>query len=107
ERGNYRLIASSGETGATLQTDLSVQGLNRERQGRLARYDVLQEVAAITHGKMVAVANVDSLLEHMKALPKPHPTMHRTRIWSHPAWCGLLIFLMGVFWIGRKMIGAV
>jgi len=107
EKGNYRLVASSAETGATLETELSVQGLNREQQGRLARYDVLQEVAAITNGKMVAVAEVDSLLEHMAALPEPESAMHRTRIWSHPLWCGLLIVLMGVFWTGRKMVGAV
>ena len=107
EPGNYRLIASSSETGASVQTDLSVQGLNREQQGRLARFDVLDEIAKITEGKLVPVSDVPSLLEHLAALPEPAPTVHRTRIWAHPIWAGILVFLLGTFWVARKMNGAV
>ena len=107
ESGNYRLVASSAETGSSIQTDLSVQGLNRERQGRLARFDVLEEIAAITQGRMVPVSEVKSLLDHLASLPEPDPTMHRTRIWAHPIWGGLIILLMGIFWTGRKIIGVV
>ena len=53
ESGNYRLVARSrSETGASIQTDLSVQGLNREQQGRLARFEVLDEIAKITEGQV-------------------------------------------------------
>ena len=107
EPGNYRLVASSSETGASVQTDLSVQGLNREQQGRLARFDVLDEIAKITEGKLVPVSEVPSLLEYLAALPEPAPTVHRTRIWAHPIWAGFLVFLLGVFWVARKMTGAV
>ncbi|HIL70049.1 MAG TPA: hypothetical protein EYG38_09405, partial [Verrucomicrobia bacterium] len=107
EPGNYRLVASSAETGSSIQTDLSVQGLNRERQGRLARFDVLEEIAAIAQGRMVPVSEVKSLLDHLASLPDPEPKMHRTRIWAHPIWGGLLILLMGIFWTGRKIIGVV
>ncbi len=107
EPGNYRLIASSSETGASVQTDLSVQGLNREQQGRLARFDVLDEIAKITEGKLVPVSEVPSLLEHLAALPEPAPTVHRTRLWAHPIWAGILVFLLGAFWVARKMNGAV
>ena len=107
EPGTHRLMASCTETGASVEADLTVQGLNRERQGRLARYDVLEEIAAITQGKLVPVSEVSSLLDHLATLPEPEPTIHRTRIWSHPVWGGILIVLMGVFWVGRKMIGAV
>lgn len=107
EPGNYRLVASSSETGASVQTDLSVQGLNREQQGRLARFDVLEEIAKITDGKLVPISDVPSLLEYLAALPEPPPTVHRTRIWAHPIWAGGLIFLLGVFWVARKMNGAV
>jgi hypothetical protein len=107
EPGNYRLVASSAETGSSIQTDLSVQGLDRERQGRLARFDVLEEIAAITQGRMVPVSEVKSLLDHLASLPEPDPTMHRTRIWAHPIWGGLIILLMGIFWTGRKIIGVV
>ena len=107
EAGNYRLVASSTETGASVQTDLSVQGLNREQQGRLARFEVLNEIAKITDGKLVSVSEVRSLLDYLAALPEPEPTVHRTRIWAHPLWAGLLILLLGLFWIARKMTGAV
>lgn len=107
EPGTYRLIASCAETGASVQADLSVQGLNRERQGRLARYDVLEEIATITQGKLVPVSELRSLLDHLATLPEPEPTIHRIRIWSHPVWGAILIALMAVFWVGRKMIGAV
>ena len=107
EFGNYHLVASSTETGASIQTDLSVQGLNREQQGRLARFEVLDEIAKITDGKLVPVSEVRSLLDYLAALPEPEPTVHRTRIWAHPLWAGLLILLLGLFWIARKMTGAV
>ena len=107
EPGNYRLLASSSETGASVQTDLSVQGLNREQQGRLARFDVLAEIAKITEGKLVSISEVPSLLAQLAALPEPEPTVHRTRIWAHPIWAGILIFLLGVFWVARKMTGSI
>jgi hypothetical protein len=107
EPGNYTLVASSADTGATIEADLSVQGLSRERQGRLARFDVLEEITTITKGKLVSVSDIESLRQHLAALPAPDPEVHRTRIWSHPLWGGLLILLLGVFWTGRKMAGAV
>jgi len=107
ESGNYRLVATSSETGASVQTDLSVQGLNREQQGRLARFDVLEEIAKITNGKLVPIAEVGTLLDHLAALPEPEPIVKRTRIWSHPLWGGLIILLLGLFWVARKMAGTI
>ncbi len=107
ESGNYRLVATSSETGASVQTDLSVQGLNREQQGRLARFDVLEEIAKITNGKLVPIAEVGTLLDHLAALPEPDPIVKRTRIWSHPLWGGLIILLLGLFWVARKMAGTI
>lgn len=107
EAGNYRLVASSTETGASVQTDLSVQGLNREQQGRLARFEVLDEIAKITGGKLVPVSEIPSLSDYLAALPEPAPTVHRTRIWAHPLWAGFLVLLLGLFWVARKMSGAV
>ena len=107
ESGNYRLVATSSETGASVQTDLSVQGLNREQQGRLARFDVLEEIAKITNGKLVPIAEVGTLLDHLAALPEPEPIVKRTRIWAHPLWGGLIILLLGLFWVARKMAGTI
>ena len=115
EVGNYRLVASSIvpqaykglRNGASVETDLSVQGLNREQQGRLARFDVLDEIAKITDGKLVSISEVSSLSDDLAALPVPEPTVHRTRIWAHPLWAGLLVLLLGLFWIARKMTGSI
>ena len=107
EAGNYRLVASSTETDASVQADLSVQGLNREQQGRLARFEVLDEIAKITEGQLVPVSEVGSLLEYLAALPEPEPVVHRTRIWAHPLWGTFLILLLAAFWVARKMTGAV
>lgn len=107
EAGNYRLVATSSETGASVQTELSVQGLNREQQGRLARFDVLDEIAKITNGKLVPITEVGTLLDHLAALPEPEPIVKRTRIWAHPLWGGLIILLLGLFWVARKMAGTI
>ena len=107
ESGSYRLAATSSETGASIQTDLSVQGLNREQQGRLARFDVLEEIAKITDGKLVSITDVGTLLDHLAALPEPEPIIQRTRIWAHPLWGGLIVLLLGLFWVARKMAGTV
>ena len=107
EAGIYRLVATSSETGASVQTELSVQGLNREQQGRLARFDVLEEIANITGGKLVSVSEVGILQEHLAALPEPEPIVKRTRIWANPYWGGLIILLLGLFWVARKMAGTI
>lgn len=107
ESGVYRLVASSSETGASIQTDLSVQGLNREQRGRLARFDVLEEISSISGGRFVPFANVQGLLDELARLPEPDPAVHRTRVWAHPVWGVFIILLMGAFWTGRKLIGEV
>ena len=107
ESGNYRLVATSSETGASVQTELSVQGLNREQQGRLARFDVLDEIAKITDGKLVSIDEVGTLLDHLAALPEPEPIIKRTRIWANPFWGGMIILLLGLFWVARKMAGTI
>lgn len=107
EAGVYRLMASCSETGASLDTDLSVRGINKERRGRPARFDVLDEISRVSKGTLVDLSTLDRLLDHLAALPEPDPTVHRTRIWAHPAWAGMLILLLSVFWVGRKIIGQI
>ncbi len=107
ESGIYRLVATCAETGASVQAELSVQGQEVERIGRLARLDVLEEVSSITRGRTVAVAQVAEVLEDLRALPEPEPQVLRTKLWAHPVWTALLILLLAAFWTGRKFIGAV
>ena len=69
--------------------------------------DVLAEIAKITDGKLVPITEVRTLLDHLAALPDPEPIVKRTRLWAHPVWAGLIILLLGLFWVARKMSGTI
>ncbi len=105
EGGVYRLTTSCAETSASLETEISVQGLERERVGQPARLDVLKEVATISRGRLIAVSEASKLASEIAKMPEPESTLRRVRVWSHPAWAGLLVVTITVFWVGRKLAG--
>jgi hypothetical protein len=107
ERGEYRMVLACRENNATLETEISVHGLDRERIGQPARMDVLEEIARISRGKMVGRDDLDELVAEIAALPEPEPIVRRLRLWCHPMWAGCLVLLLGIFWSGRKMVGQV
>lgn len=105
EGGNYNLVTTCAETGARLETTVAVKGNEKEKTGQPARMDVLREIAEITRGELSNVSQLKDLVDRVAELPDPEPVVIRVRIWSHPAWGGALIFLLGAFWTGRKMAG--
>ncbi len=105
EGGLWKLVTMCKETGATLETDVAIQGLERERIGQPARFDVLREVAEISRGRMMAADDVSRLVDQIAALPEAEPVIQRVRIWSHPLWGTLLVLMLGAFWTGRKLAG--
>lgn len=105
EGGQYQLITTCAETGARLETSVSVQGQERERVGQPARFDVLNEVSEISRGHLTGVSEIQDLVQELSELPEPKMITRRFRIWSHPAWGGLLVLLLGVFWSARKLAG--
>lgn len=105
EGGLYSLTTTCAETGASLQTDVAVQGVERERVGQPARFDVLREIAEISRGRLVEMDQAARLVEEMAQMPEPDITTRRVRIWSHPAWGGLIVLLLTTFWVGRKLTG--
>ena len=107
EGGEYLFVTTCRETAARLDTRLTIQGLARERIGQPARYDVLDEIARITRGRMASVHDVKDIMQEVADLPEPDPVVRRVRIWSHPAWGGVIVLLLGVFWTGRKLVGVV
>ena len=107
ERGEYRMILSCRENNATLETTMSVQGLDRERIGQPARADVLDEVSRVSGGRLVRADEIAGLIEEIQALPEPEPLVRRLRIWSNPYWAGSIVLMLGIFWSGRKMAGQV
>jgi hypothetical protein len=95
------------QTGATLKTSVFVQGISAERIGRPARPEVMEEIARVTHGKVLALGKLEQLQQSLSALPEPPASIRRVQLWSHPLLVGLALSLLGVFWIGRKVIGLI
>ena len=105
EGGQHQLITTCDETDTRLETTMSVQGQEREQIGQPARFDVLKEISEISRGRVTTVSEVPVLLQELAALPEPNLMTRRFRIWSHPAWGGLLILLLSGFWSCRKLAG--
>jgi hypothetical protein len=105
EGGPYELTTTCLETGSRLETSISVRGQERERVGQPARFDVLKEISQISRGSLTEVADIETLVTQLAALPEPELTTRRFRIWSHPLWGGLLVLLLGAFWSARKLAG--
>jgi hypothetical protein len=107
EPGRHEITLACKQTGATLETSMFVQGDAAERVGRPARPEVLEEIARVTRGKMLAPGKMDQLLQSLASLPDPPPAVRRAQLWSHPALMGIVVFLLGAFWVGRKIIGLI
>ena len=88
-------------------TSINVQGLKREKIGRPANLASLREIAAITRGKMVTASQTAELIDTIKELPEPEAQIRRIRLWASPFWAASMIGMLGVFWVGRKLVGVV
>ncbi|MBL9114844.1 MAG: hypothetical protein JNJ83_07520 [Verrucomicrobiaceae bacterium] len=106
EPGEHKVRLTCPDSGAPLDATLSIQGSTREKLGQPARHDVLREIATLTRGQVMNLLDPVALVNAIGALPEPEPEERRVLIWGHPAWAGLMLLLMAVFWIGRKMAGA-
>jgi len=107
EPGKHQVMLSCRQTGATLETSFFVQGAARERVGRPARPEVLAEIARVAKGKTLDINRRGEIVQLLKDLPEPPPAVRRVQLWSHPAVAGLLILLLGAFWVGRKTVGLI
>ncbi len=106
EPGEYQVRLSSTDAGAALDTTISVQGSARERIGKPAKPEVLREIAQLTRGKFMENATPASIATLVAALPQPELQERRVQLWASPLWSGLLMLLLGIFWAGRKLVGA-
>ena len=88
-----------------METKISIQGTSREKRGQPARIDVLKEIAQFTQGAVLDATKPESVVSAISALPEIQPQERRLPLWAHPAWAGLLVVLMGLFWVGRKAAG--
>jgi hypothetical protein len=106
EPGQYLVRLSSADAGVALDTTISVQGSAREKIGRPAKPEVLREIAQLTRGKFMENLSPGAVASAISGLPQPELVEGRVQLWSHPVWCGLLMLLLGLFWVGRKLTGA-
>ncbi len=106
EPGEHKVRLTCADSGAPLDSIISVQGSAREKIGQPARYDVLREIALLTRGKLMSNVRPEDTVKAIAALPEPELEERRVLLWSHPLWAGFILLLLGVFWAGRKMAGA-
>jgi hypothetical protein len=107
ESGSHRVTLFCKQTGATLEASFFVQGAAAEQVGRPARPEVMEELARVTGGKVIEAGKLDEVVRSLAQLPDPAPLVRRVPLWCHPVTALALIGLMGVFWVGRKVVGLV
>jgi hypothetical protein len=107
EAGHYKMEIDSVQNGRHLQTDLLVARPQLEKLGEPVNSEVLREIAAITHGASVSMDGLGGLVKQISLLPEPQPMERRVRLWSEPLWGGFIVFLLIVYWVGRKSVGLV
>jgi hypothetical protein len=107
EPGQHRVTLGCKQTGASLDTSFFVQGAAKEPVGRPARPEVLEEIARVTRGQVIASQDVSKILSQLRDLPEPPPIERRLQIWCHPITAGLLVTMFGVFWVARKAVGLI
>lgn len=107
EPGEHNVTMTCAENGGSLELKIAVQGSSLEKVGQPARFDVLEEIARISRGEMLDSPDLEKIRAFISALPDPEPIERRLRLWANPWWIGTILLLMSVFWVGRKMIGAV
>jgi hypothetical protein len=107
EPGSHHVTLVCKQTGATLEASFFVQGAPPEQVGKPARPEVLEELARVTNGKVIAADKLDEVIQSLAELPEPEPLVRRVPLWCHPVTAAAVIVLLGVFWVGRKVIGLV
>jgi len=106
EPGEHLVRLTCADAGAALDTTISVQGAAREKVGQPAKPEVLREIAQLTRGKLMETSDPATVAAAIATLPQPELQERRVQLWAHPLWSGLLVLLLGLFWAGRKLVGA-
>jgi hypothetical protein len=75
--------------------------------GRPARPEVLEEIARVTRGKVIEPDKLDEVVRSLAELPDPPPSVRRVQLWCHPVLGAAVVVQLGLFWVGRKVIGLV
>jgi hypothetical protein len=107
EPGRHQVTLYCKQTNASLEATFFVHGVATERVGQAARPEVLEEIARVTHGRVIDAGKVSEVVQSLAALPDPPASVRRVQLWAHPLVAALVVLAIGVFWVGRKMIGLI
>ena len=107
EPGKHAITLTCRQTEGTLEASFYVQGSLVEPIGRPARPEVLEEIARVTKGTVLEQIDPQQVMAYLANLPEPDPAIRRVQIWSHPVVAGVVIGLLGVFWVCRKIVGLI
>ncbi|MGC8742423.1 MAG: hypothetical protein ACP5T0_00905 [Verrucomicrobiia bacterium] len=107
EPGSHKLTLSSDKIKTGFETKIIVSSEKREKLGRPINSSALKEIAELTGGKYSGIDKFSSIAEDIGALPEPKPAEIRVRLWANPIWGGFIIFLLAVYWTGRKLAGMI
>jgi len=105
EGGKYEVEVKAESAGRRLKTQLTATVPTLEKVGLPAKLDVLREIAALTAGKSGGPDDLAQMVSGLSLLPERKPEEQRFRLWCDPWWCGALLGLLTLYWVGRKMGG--
>ncbi|HEY3861242.1 MAG TPA: hypothetical protein VGO59_05075 [Verrucomicrobiae bacterium] len=107
EAGRYKLEADSAPYNRHLSTELLVSRPLIEKEGQPVNAQILEELASLTRGQSLPMADLDKIVDKIALLPEPKPVERRIRVWSEPAWGAAIFVLLTIYWAGRKWAGLV
>ncbi len=107
EPGEHQVTLAAKQTADVLETSFFVQGSAKEKVGKPARIEVLEEIARVSLGQTVEVDKARDVIRQLATLPEPPAEVRRLQIWSHPGVAGVTVTLLGVLWLLRKAVGLI
>ncbi len=105
EGGKYEVEVKCESAGRRLKTQFTTTVPTLEKTGLPAKLDVMREIAALTAGKSGGPGDLAQMVSGLSLLPERKPEEQRFRLWCDPWWCGALLGLLTLYWVGRKIGG--
>ena len=107
ESGKHHITLQADKHGRKLETSFTVIRPVVEKIGHPINLPALQEIASVSQGQVVDIADLSAMVEVLRSMPEPEPREIRYRLWSDPWWGGFLLSLLAGYWVGRKLAGLV
>lgn len=106
QSGEWNITAGVANSDtATVKSTILVPGQQLEKLGKPVDLKLLEEMARITGGKVIAPQDLQELADTINTLPEKAPLETRYPVWAHIALLITLIVLLCLFWTLRKLNG--